>query len=261
MNPAEGPGPVVRSDRKGVRRLVLNRPEKKNALDAALIDALSMELRAAEADDSVRVVALEGAGKDFCSGADLAGLREMLDAPVLENLADADRLADLFRGIRRLAKPVVAVVRGRALAGGCGLATACDLVVAEESARFGYPEVRIGFVPAMVAALLVRSVAEKRAFELITRGDTVSAAEAERIGLINRVFPDAEFDAASTAYLAELAERSPAAVQLCKRILYQQDGLPFESGLRVGAQLNVIARLTEESRAGVARFLDRARED
>lgn len=241
----------------GVATLTLNRPEKRNALNAPLLAALKEALRAAEADPEVRVVALRGAGKDFCAGADLEALRAIADASVMENLADVDQLAELFLLLRRLAKPVVALVHGRALAGGCGLATACDLVLASESASFGYPEVRIGFVPAMVMAILRRNVSEKRAFELIVGGATIFATEAERVGLINRVFADADFEREAAAYLRELAERSASAVQLCKRLLYQQDGMTYDAAIRAGADLNVLARMTEDTRAGVARFLGR----
>ena len=249
---------VLRSASAGVARLVLNRPEKRNALNDELLDELKTALREADADVETRVISLAGAGPDFCAGADLAALRGISERSVLENLADVDRLAELFLLIRGLRKPVVAAVRGRALAGGCGLATACDLVVAAESASFAYTEVRIGFVPAMVTAILRRNVSEKRAFELIARGDALGAAEAERIGLVNRVFPDDEFDASVESYLGEMAERSGSAVQLCKRLLYMQDGMGFESALRAGADLNVVARMTPDTRAGVERFLARS---
>jgi methylglutaconyl-CoA hydratase len=245
----------------GVARLVLNRPEKRNALDASLIAALKVALGEADADAGVRVVVIEGAGKDFCSGADLSALRKIADSSVMENLEDVEELAELFLLPRRMRKPVVALVRGRALAGGCGLATACDLVLAAEGAQFGYPEVKIGFVPAMVMAILRRNVSEKRAFELIVRAAPISAAEAERIGLINHVFPDAEFDAEAAKILAELAERSPSAVQLSKRLLYHSDGMTFDAAVRAGADINVVARMTDDMKAGVARFLapDRGR--
>jgi methylglutaconyl-CoA hydratase len=251
--------PVLLEIAGGVALVTLNRPEKRNALGPELIEALKDALRRADADDGVRVIGLTGAGRDFCSGADLAALRRIADASVMENLADVDALADLFLLLRRLRRPVVALVRGRALAGGCGLATACDLVLASESASFGYPEVNIGFVPAMVMAILRRSVSEKRAFELVVGGSTLRAPEAERIGLINRAVPDEEFEAAGARYLAELAGRSASAVQLCKRLLYQQDGMPFETAVRAGADLNVVARMTEDTRAGVAGFLERDR--
>lgn len=249
---------VLRAVSDGIAYLTLNRPDKRNALNQALIRGLKEELRAADRDDEVRVVAIRGAGSDFCSGADLSALRQIATASVMENLADVDELAELFLLLRQLRKPVVAVVRGRALAGGCGLATACDLVLAEESARFGYPEVNIGFVPAMVMAILRRNVSEKRAFELIVGGGTLTAAEAERAGLVNRVWRDAEFEAESESYLRALAHKSTSAVQLCKRLLYHQDGLGFEAAVRAGADLNVVARMTEDTQAGVARFLARA---
>lgn len=240
----------------GVARLVLDRPEKRNALNDELVAALKAALREADADGGVRVIAVEGAGKDFCSGADLSALRRIAAASVMENLEDVDSLAELFLLPRRLRKPVVALVRGRALAGGCGLATSCDLVLAAESARFGYPEVQIGFVPAMVMAILRRSVSEKRAFELIARGSQLTATEAERIGLVNHVFPDDAFEGEAGAVLAELAQRSPSAVQLSKRLLYHTDGMGFEAAVRAGADVNVVARMTEDLQAGVARFLE-----
>ena len=255
---ADGEVLLVRRE-GGVARLTLNRPDKRNALNAELIAALKAALRAADDDPQVRVVALEGAGRDFCSGADLSALRTVAEGGVMENLEDVEGLAELFLLPRRMRKPVVALVRGRALAGGCGLATACDLVLAAEGAQFGYPEVRIGFVPAMVMAITRRNVSEKRAFDLLVRAQAVGAAEAERIGLISRVVPDDAFAAEADALLAELAERSPSAVQLTKRLLYHSDAMGFEAAVRAGADLNVLARMTDDMQAGVRRFLEGAR--
>lgn len=251
------PGTVLVGREGAVARLTLNRPDKRNALSAELVADLKAALRDADADEGVRVVALSGAGKDFCSGADLSALRRIAGATVMENLADVDELAELFLLPRRMRKPVVACVRGRALAGGCGLATACDLVLASADAQFGYPETRIGFVPAMVMAITRRNVSEKRAFDLLVRGLPVSAAEAERMGLINQVFAEDAFEAETDAVLRDLAERSPSAVQLAKRLLYNSDALGFEAAVRAGADVNVVARMTEDMKAGVARFLDR----
>jgi methylglutaconyl-CoA hydratase len=249
---------LLTRDEGGIRRLVLNRPDKRNALNAELIAVLKAALRQADADEAVRVVVIEGAGKDFCSGADLSALRKIAESSVMENLEDVDELAELFLLPRRMRKPVVACVRGRALAGGCGLATSCDLVLAAETAEFGYPEVKIGFVPAMVMAILRRNVSEKRAFELIVHAQPVAAAEAERMGLINHAWPDADFDRQCAQFLEELARRSPSAVQLSKRLLYHADGMGFEAALRSGADVNVVARMTDDMKAGVARFLERA---
>jgi methylglutaconyl-CoA hydratase len=153
--------------------------------------------------------------------------------------------------------PVVAVVHGRALAGGCGLATACDMVLARDDARFGYPEVRLGFVPAMVMAMLRRSVGEKRAFELISLGETIGAETAASIGIANRVFPAEQFEAEVDGFLRELSSRSASAVTLGKRLLYQIDGASFEAAIRAGAQVNALARLTPDCRDGISAFLDR----
>jgi methylglutaconyl-CoA hydratase len=239
----------------GLARVTLNRPEKRNALNDELVAGLKEALRDADAREGVHAVLLSGAGADFCSGADLSALRKISEGDVSVNLEDARSLMELFALIRRVRVPVVAAVRGRALAGGCGLATACDVVLASSSARFGYPEVKIGFVPAMVMAILRRNVSEKRAFELVTRGAEISAAEAERVGLVNHVYDDEAFDAEAERYVADFRRVSRSAVELTKRLLYQMDGLSFDAALQTGADLNTIARMTEDCRAGVARFL------
>lgn len=243
----------------GVARVVLDRPERRNALNAAMVDQLKEVLARTAADEQVKVVAIQGAGPDFCAGADLREIADAVEAGVQANLADAESLGELFLLLRRLEKPVVAVVHGRALAGGCGLATACDLVLASSDARFGYPEVRLGFVPAMVMAMLRRSVSESRAFEMIALGTTIDAGTAARYGLVHRVFPAEEHDERVAEFLVELATRSGSALALCKRLLYQIDGLDFERSIRAGADVNVIARLTDDCREGMRRFLERDR--
>ncbi len=164
---------------------------------------------------------------------------------------------ELFLLIRKVRIPVVAAVHGRALAGGCGLATACDLVLAAETARFGYPEVKIGFVPAMVMAILRRNLSEKRSFELITQGFEFSAHEARETGLVNRVFADDGFAAEVENYVSVYRKTSRSAVVLSKKLLYQMDGMNFETALGTGAEVNAIARLTEDCRAGIKRFLEK----
>lgn len=239
----------------GIARVVLNRPEKKNALNAELVAALTGTLGDLDANASIRVVCLTGAGADFCAGADLREVRDSIEAGTLASLAGAQALGDLFITMRRMRKPIVALVRGRALAGGCGLASACDLVLAERSASFGYPEVRLGFVAAMVMAILRRSTGETRAFELITLGETFDAESAERFGIVNRVFADAEFEPGSESFIEELASRSASAVALSKRLLYETDGVSFEESIRIGALVNSVARTTDDCKAGIDRFL------
>ncbi len=254
-----GPVLLLEVGDDGVAHLVLNRAEKRNALNGALVEALLEALASTAEDPRVRVVLLSGAGNDFCSGADLAELERIAGLGAEASLDDARRLGALFRALREHPRPVVAAVRGRALAGGAGLAVGCDLVLAEEGAELGFPEVHLGFVPAMVMAILRRKVTEGRAFELAARGDRISAREAERIGLVNRVLPSEGFEEASRAWCAELATRPAIAVSLTKRLLYGLDGAGFEEGIARGAEVNTLARLTDACRAGVRGFLERAR--
>src|ERR1044072_8107515 len=249
---------VLYSVEGSVARVTLNRPEKRNALNDAVIAGLKENLKKAAADKSVRVVVIAGAGKDFCSGADLSALQKIAGASVAENSEDARSLLELFLLIRRVHVPVVAAVTGRALAGGCGLATACDLVLASASARFGYPEVKIGVVPAMVIAILRRNVSEKRAFELITRGAEISAEQAMTFGLVNQVFADESFETDVNTYVGEFEKMSASAMGLTKTLLSQLDGLAFPEALETGADVNVIARLTTDCQQRIAKFLKKA---
>ena len=246
--------PVLFNIQGSVARITLNRPEKRNALNDAVISGLKNALHWASEDAAVRVVVISGAGQDFCAGADLSALQKISNASMSENVEDARSLMELFVSIRQVAIPVVSAVRGRALAGGCGLASACDLVLAASSARFGYPEVKIGFVPAMVLAILKRNVSEKRAFELLIRGAEISSDEAKQIGLVNQVFSDETFDDEVNAYVNEFEKVSKSAVALTKRLLHQTDGMAFTEALEAGADVNVIARMTEECQKGIARF-------
>lgn len=253
--------PVLATTDGGVRTLTLNRPDKRNALNDVLVAALVAALTDAVLSDDVRVILIRGAGADFCAGADLAAMeRVAADADPLTNLADAESLGALLITMRRHPKPIVAAVHGHALAGGAGLATACDLVIAREDAVIGYPEVHLGFVPAMVMALLRRAVGEKVAMELVVRGERIGAEEAAALGLINRVLPAQEWDDGVRQYVDELAGRSASAVSLSKRLLYGMDGLSFEESIRRGAEVNALARLTPDTREGLRRFLDRTRD-
>ena len=248
---------ILFSTDAGIAHVTLNRPEKRNALDGTTISELKDAIARSAGDPQCQVVLLTGAGKDFCSGADLAGLETAAQAGILENMDDARDMAELFLAIRNHPRPVVAAVQGRAVAGGCGLATACDILLASESAQFGYPEVNIGFVPAMVMAILRRSVSEKAAFELAVTGETINATRALEIGLVHRVYPDNMFATEVESYVSHLATKSASAVMLTKRLLYQMDSMPFEAALEAGVQTNAIARLTEDCRRGVQRFLKR----
>ena len=240
-----------------IGRITLARPEKKNAINRAMAEELAEALFALSESPEVTVVAIDGEGPDFCAGVDLAALEELLDAPRQAQLDDAKALAHVFHTIRRMEKPVVALVRGRAYAGGAGLATACDIVLAHEEARFAYPEIIIGFVPAMVMTLLRRSVGEKHAFELVSTGRILKADEALEIGLVSRVFAATEFHPLSEALLKQMADTPSSAMAATKTLFYKLDGLSFIDGISAGIVANVDARSTPAFREGLKRFANR----
>jgi len=246
---------VLVSVAAGVLTATLNRPDKRNAIDTAMIDALLAALERADLDGDVRVVAVRGAGQDFCAGMDLHELLASADHSTEQNRQAALHFAGIFVRMRRLPKPVVALVQGRALAGGCGVATACDLVLAAESAQFGYPEVQRGFVPAIVMTMLRRAVGEKVAFDLAATGRLLNGSEAAAVGLASRVYEDLDFEEQAGKVLRILADVSPSALAFTKQQFYQLDGLDFEAGLRLGADVNAVSRSTPDFRAALTAFL------
>ncbi|MGQ0543185.1 MAG: enoyl-CoA hydratase/isomerase family protein [Blastocatellia bacterium] len=248
---------VLITTENATRVITLNRPEKRNALNDELIFSLKAALREADADESLRAIVIRGAGKDFCSGADLSAIQKIATASYEENVEDARSLAELFMLIRSVKVPVIAAVHGRALAGGCGLATACDLVVATMTARFGYPEVKIGFVPAMVAVILRRNLGEKKSFELLTQGFEYTAEQAFSLGLVNHVYDVENFDAAVMEFASVYTKVSGSAVAMTKQLLYDIDALNFPEAIEKGVITNAKARQTSDCQKGIAKFLEK----
>jgi methylglutaconyl-CoA hydratase len=236
-----------------IGRVILARPERQNALDRQMADELFAALAQLEGDPLCRVIHLGADGDDFCIGADLEALERMLDAGADAHREDAEAIGRVLLAIRALMKPVVCSVRGRALAAGVALATACDVVLAHQDAELGYPEVRAGFVPAIAMAGLRRAVGEKRAADLVLTGRIVSAEEAERIGLVSRVVPAAAFDDDVGATLEQIAQAPATAMALTKWLFHKLDSLSFEDGIAAGVVTNVESRATEDFKAGVRR--------
>jgi methylglutaconyl-CoA hydratase len=253
---AEG-GPLRTAHEGGVLTLTLHRADKRNALSADLVDALHAAVDAADLDADARVVVIRGAGRDFCAGADLDELLASAERTLAENEAAALRLGTLFARLRALPKPVLALVQGRALAGGAGLVTACDLAVAGEGAQLGYPEIQRGFVPAMVMTMLRRAVGEKQALDLVLTGRVLSASEARTAGLVARVVPDGDLEREVSAIATALAAVSGSALALTKQLFYQLDGRSLDEGIALGARVNALARQTPDFRAAIAQFLKR----
>ena len=225
-----------------VLTISLNRPEKHNALNTALTQALVDALREGERNDQVRAIILHGNGKSFCAGADTGEFSSLTpDAPD-QVLDRADLTTSLHLAFSKIAKPIIAAVHGNALGGGAGLALACDLVVMADDARFGYPELKHGIVAAVVLANLVRQLGQKKAFELVAMAEPVNGQRAFELGLVNRVCASAEVLAQARDYAEKLAGWSPVAMATTKRIFYRAADLSLEEALAVGRDANVMMR-------------------
>lgn len=225
-------------DRGAVRVLTMNRPEKRNALNTALTQALLEGLRAADAADAVACVVLTGAGQGFCAGADLAEFKDLV--PEKQHLVEerAQLTMQLHLAFSKMAKPVLTAINGAAMGGGAGLAIAGDLAVMAESAKLGYPETRHGIVAAIVMANLVRQTGRKRAFELVALGEPLSAPQALAYGLVNQVVPDPELLSATLAIAGKLASTKPEALRATKRLFHEVADLPLEQALERGREMN-----------------------
>jgi methylglutaconyl-CoA hydratase len=244
------------SDR--VARLTINRPEKRNALSPELVAALHEAFTRAGKDDGVKVVVLAANGEAFCAGADLAYLKQLQQFTFEENLADSRNLMNLFKLIYTLPKVVIAQVEGHALAGGSGLVTVCDFAYAVPEAKFGYTEVKIGFIPALVSVFMIRKVGEGRTRELLLSGKLITAEEAKNFGMINTVFEKSaiakEVEAVARQLVSSASAQSLAATKI---LISQVQGMPLTEALEYAAKENAKARATEDCKKGIDAFLQK----
>jgi enoyl-CoA hydratase len=247
----------IEATETGVRMIALDDPEKRNALSLELLDDLIDALEDARSDPAIRCVVLASTHpKVFCAGGNLAGFGD--DASIIEKHIANDRFPRLFRLFGELGKPSICAVGGHALAGGFGLALACDLIVARESATFGTPEINVGIFPFMLMALLYRNLPRKRVNELMLLGERVSASEAKAVGFVNRVVPDdQDLDGAVIEWAERLASKSPILMRFGKDAIRRQDGMPYDEALDyLQAQLS-LAFATEDAREGLTAFLEK----
>jgi methylglutaconyl-CoA hydratase len=236
--------------------ITLNRPQRRNALTSGMIHELTLALRAAE-DSRCGIVVLRGAGEHFCSGLDLSELRAMIGRSMEQHRLDSMNIAELFRTLYNLSLPSIAEVRGFALAGGMGLATLCDFTLASDDARLGYTEVRIGFVPAIVSSFLLLQVGEKQARDLLLTGRILDAAEAHTLGLITKVVPAAELDAAINDLSTTLLANSPSSMRATKHLLHRQEIERLSRNMRAAVNINAELRATDDFREGITAFLEK----
>ena len=242
--------------------ITLNRPAKRNALSANVVTELKQAFEQAEADDKVKVIILRATGEVFCAGADLKYLQELQDNTYQENLADSTHLMQLFHQIYTLKKLVIGQVQGHALAGGCGLATLCDITFAVPEAKFGYTEVKIGFLPAVVSVFLLRRIGEARTKQLLLSGDVLTAQQALDYGLITFIAEPEQLAETVRAYALRLArENSSHSIEITKEILARLPELALEDGLRYAAERNAAARASDDCRRGIAAFLNKEKLD
>jgi methylglutaconyl-CoA hydratase len=244
------------SESHGIATITLNRPEKRNAISYELIDDLLAALGNA-AGSVAKVVVLTGAGKAFCSGMDLDNLQQLADRTHEQNLKDSETMAALFRTLNDFPKPTIAAVNGPAIAGGTGLATLCDLTLAVPDAKFGYTEVRIGFMPAIVSSFLIASVGEKRARDLLLTGRIFTALEARDFGLVNEIVAPDQLLHRARELAAQLMENSPASLRATKRLLSSYTQEDLDRRVTLAIQANAASRQTKDFKEGLSAFLEK----
>ena len=247
----------IRVDTDGTVALItLNRPEKRNAISATMIAEVLAALNDVQSR-SERVAIITGAGKAFCAGMDLDALQSLATQSPEQNLADARRTAAFFRGLWSFPKPLIAAVNGAALAGGCGIATLCEFTLAVPEAKFGYTEVRVGFMPALVSMFLERQAGEKMARDLFLTGRIVDAAEARTIGLVTRVVPAEQLLPAAHELAATLIGNSPGSVLATKRLLVRASEAEIDRRIELAVAESIAIRSTPDFREGLAAFLEK----
>ncbi len=239
-----------------IATITLNRPDKRNAISYELIENLLAALDEV-ANSSALVLVLTGAGKAFCSGMDLEDLKALVGRSPEQGLKDSEIMARLFRSLYDFPRPTIAAVNGAAIAGGCGLATLCDFTVAVPDAKFGYTEVRIGFVPAIVSTFLLRQVGEKHARDLLLTGRIVGAEEAHRIGLINEIVSEENLIPRARELASQVMENSPVSLECTKRLLSDHARLELDAQIRSAVHENAAIRATRDFHEGISSFLEK----
>lgn len=238
--------------------VILNRPDKRNALNAEFVSELKQSIQTFEDNAGVRAIIIKSSGKVFCAGADLAYLQQLQSNTYEENLQDSENLAHLFKQIYICSKPIISMVNGPALAGGCGLATVCDICFATPSSTFGYTESRIGFIPAIVFVFLRKKIAETHVKKLLFTGEIISASHALSLGLISEITEASDFEKYVHQWTVNLIENSSGnSLSSLKQMYNSIDGLTLEESLKYACEMNAKTRESSDCKSGIAAFLNK----
>lgn len=249
---------VKTSKKERIGFVTLNRPDKRNALSFDMVSELKKAFQQMNDDDKVKVIILNANGSAFCAGADLGYLQQLQTNTYDENLDDSRHLMELFQFIYTMPKIVIAAVQGHAIAGGCGLATVCDFAFSAPEANFGYTEVRIGFIPAIVKVFLLRKIGEAKAKYLLLSGELISAEEAMEMGLISGLIEAGDFEEEVESFARDLVEKnSGQSMGLTKQMIANLQEMSLEDSLNYAADMNAKARASEDCKRGIAAFLNK----
>jgi methylglutaconyl-CoA hydratase len=250
---------ILYNEQNGIAEVTLNRPEKMNSLDETLIAVLTQLFTDISSNDKVKVVILTGAGGNFCSGLYLDYLKKISEFDLEQNKEDSKRFRDMLLAVYNCSKPVIAKVSGYALAGGCGLASACDIIVADDTAKFGYTEVKIGFIPAIVMMFLLKRVSETHAKDLLLTARFIGSDEAFRMGFLNYSVGKGELDSKVKEVCEMLVKNYSSSITLTKEMFGNVSEMSFEQALDYACEMNAKTRMTDDCKKGIAKFLERSK--
>ena len=250
---------ILYKEQNGIAEVILNRPEKMNSLDETLIAELTQLFKDMSSNKDIRAVVLTGAGGNFCSGLYLDYLQKISEFDLEQNREDSRKFRDLLLAVQNCSKPVIAKVSGYALAGGCGLASACDIIIADKTAKFGYTEVKIGFIPAIVMLFLLKRVSETHAKDLLLTARFISSDEAYRIGFINYSVKKDELSGKVEEVCGKLMKNYYSSIALTKEMFADISSMNFEEALNYACEMNAKTRMTDDCKKGISKFLERSR--
>lgn len=246
---------IIVSEKGRTGMITLNRPDKRNSLDDEMIREIKDAVKACAVNDNIKSIVITGAGGNFCSGLFLEYLHKIQDFDVLQNKQDSENYKDLLLTIYSCPKPTIAMVDGYALAGGCGIASACDLIVAADKAQFGYTEVKIGFIPAVVMVFLLKRVSETHAKDLLLTSKFITGTEAYQIGLVNYVVDQYMLETFTEKLCDNINNLPASSVKLTKEMFRNVTSMSFDAALQYAVDMNTLTRMTEDCRNGIKKFL------